>query len=298
MNYPDDLSRELSAVGISGRLRSRIVDEFNDHIACDPSAPLGEPRAIARQFADEVGTSRARRAGFISFAALALAGVLFGLAFVIPPEGPLVYASPTSHISWLATFAGAVAVLAAQVALAAGVLAALRAIRHRGDGVIAGAEAQLLTRRAAVGLIAGIVTMAALGGLALALRGHVASWWVTMTIAFALAAIVGLAAALPAVIAALRVHPVAPGDADDIFYDLGRWAPKPLRGHPWWLASLVAAAIVLVLTVAGVAKSDGFDGAARGVGDALVCLALFATLGRWLGIWRRAPLAPDAEPAA
>jgi hypothetical protein len=62
-----------------------------------------------------------------------------------------------------------------------------------------------------------------------------------------------------------------------------------LRGHPWRLAFLVAAAIVLILTAVGVAKSDGFDGAARGVADALVCLMLFATLGQWLGLWRRAP---------
>lgn len=295
MSYPDDLARELGAVGISGRLRSRIVAEFNDHIACDPDAKLGDPHAIARQFADEVGTSRARRAGFISFGALALAGVLFVLAFVIPPEGPLVYASRSSHVSWLATLAGAIAVVAAQVALATGVLAGLRAIRHRHDGVIAGAEAEVLTRRAAVGEVAGIVTMAALGGLALALRGHVASWWVTMTVVFAVAAIVGLVAALPAVIAALRVHPVGPGSADDIFYDLGRWAPRPLRGHAWRLALVVAAVIVIVLTVTGVAASDGYDGAARGVADALVCLLLFATLGRWLGLWQRQP---EAEPAA
>jgi MFS family permease len=289
MSYSEDLSRELATVGISGRLRSRIIDEFNDHLACDPDAKLGEPHAIARQFADEVGTSRARRAGYISFGALVLAGILFGLAFVIPPEGPLVYATRTSHISWLVTFAGAVAVFAAQIALAAGVLAALRAIRHRRDGVIAGAEAEVLTRRAAVGLIAGIVTMAALGGLALALRGHVAGWWVTMTVAFAIAAIVGLVAALPAIVAALRVHPVASGEAGDIFDDLGRWAPRPLRGHPWRLAFLVAAAIVVMLTAAGVAKSDGFDGALRGVADAVVCLLLFASLGHWLGLWRRAP---------
>jgi hypothetical protein len=33
MSYPDDLSRELGTLGISGLLRNRIVAEFHDHIA-------------------------------------------------------------------------------------------------------------------------------------------------------------------------------------------------------------------------------------------------------------------------
>ena len=50
--YERALSRELSAVGISGQLRRRILDEIGDHLSCDPQAPLGEPQALAREFAD------------------------------------------------------------------------------------------------------------------------------------------------------------------------------------------------------------------------------------------------------
>ncbi len=168
MSYRSDLSRELAAVGIGGRLRSRIVAEFDDHLACNPDAQLGDPKAIARQFADELGTTRARRAAFVSFGALALAGVLFGAAFVAAPRGMLAPASASNHISWLATFAAALTACAAQVSFVAGGLALVRALRLRRDGVIAGAEAEVIRRRATVGVGAGLVTMVA-GGRAGAL---------------------------------------------------------------------------------------------------------------------------------
>jgi len=56
------LGEELGRVGIRGRLRTRILAEYADHLACDPAAQLGEPGALARQFADELGSARARRA--------------------------------------------------------------------------------------------------------------------------------------------------------------------------------------------------------------------------------------------
>ncbi|MFZ1997573.1 MAG: hypothetical protein WAU75_25870, partial [Solirubrobacteraceae bacterium] len=97
-DFQTRLGQELTAVGISGRLRGRILDEFADHLTCDPQAALGEPGALARQFADELGSTRARRAAVIAFAALALAGTLFGLAFVTsdgafgaaPKGGPVI----------------------------------------------------------------------------------------------------------------------------------------------------------------------------------------------------------------
>ncbi|HEV3403820.1 MAG TPA: hypothetical protein VG073_05990, partial [Gaiellaceae bacterium] len=78
----DELGRELGAVGIRGRLRRRIVAEFRDHRSCAPDADLGDPRTIARQFADELGTSRSRRAAFAAFGALGIAGVAYTVAFV------------------------------------------------------------------------------------------------------------------------------------------------------------------------------------------------------------------------
>jgi hypothetical protein len=67
MSFVQELSRELARVGVHGRLRRRIVAEIGDHLACDPDANLGEPSELARQFADELGTTRARSAGFRAF---------------------------------------------------------------------------------------------------------------------------------------------------------------------------------------------------------------------------------------
>src|SRR3954447_12163390 len=86
MSFHERLPRELAAVGISGRLRPRILEEFDDHLASDPQADLGDPGELARQFADELGSFRARRAAVRSFAALALAGILFAVALVSCPR--------------------------------------------------------------------------------------------------------------------------------------------------------------------------------------------------------------------
>jgi hypothetical protein len=79
--YERELGRELAVVGISGRLRARILDEFADHLACDPGADLGDPRELACQFADQLGSARAMTAAVGSFAALMVAGLVFAVAF-------------------------------------------------------------------------------------------------------------------------------------------------------------------------------------------------------------------------
>ena len=58
----DELETELRAVGIPPRRRRRIRLELEDHLACDPGADLGDPRELARQFADELGTLALRLA--------------------------------------------------------------------------------------------------------------------------------------------------------------------------------------------------------------------------------------------
>jgi hypothetical protein len=129
MNDPflEALRRELSAAGIRGSQRERILAEYEDHLACDPNALLGSPSELARQFADELGTSRARRAATSAFAALALAGGLTVGAFASANLGPL--KSAEQHP--LARAAAAVLVIAAQLAFATGVLAALRSFWRR-----------------------------------------------------------------------------------------------------------------------------------------------------------------------
>ena len=74
--YLNDLDAQLARAGIRGARRKRIVTEFADHLSCDPDAALGDPTALATQFADELGTTFARTAAYQAFVALALAGIL------------------------------------------------------------------------------------------------------------------------------------------------------------------------------------------------------------------------------
>jgi hypothetical protein len=293
-DFQTQLGRELTEAGITGRARRRILDEFADHLACDPGAQLGEPAELARQFANEVGSARARRAAVISFGALALAGSLFGLAFVTsdaafgasPKGGPVI-----------GRIATALAILFSQVSFVAGTLAALRWFQRRGSGVLPTAEARVIVRRAAVGVGAGIVTMVSLGVLAIAYRRFLNDAWATFAVVVAAVGTAALVASLPSIWEASRMRPMADGGAGDIFDDIGVFeviVPGPLRGHPWRLAVVVSVAVAAVITLVAVPAQDAIDGAARGLIDALLCMLGFATLGRYLGLWGAPPAREDA----
>lgn len=284
MSYLETLSRELTAAGIRGRRHARIAAEFADHLECDPEAQLGEPGELARQFADELGTVLARRAAFTAFVALAVAGALFAVGFATAQNR--FFASSGRATPPLGGVGVWMTVVGAQIAFVAGGLAALRAFRRRSDGVLSRDEAVVLTRRAGVGVGAGIVTMAGFGLSAIALRGHVAGWWTTLALSLAGAGILALLATAPMVLSAARLRPIAAGSAGDISDDVGPLLPRPLRGKPWRFALAVAAVVAILVTAAGIVQSDPFDGALRGLADGSVCLAGFALLGRYLGLRR------------
>jgi hypothetical protein len=280
VKYVEDLSAQLAAVGIAGRQRNRILAEIADHLSCDPDATLGGSAALARQFADELGTLRARRAALAVFAALAVAGVLSAVMLATAPAGV-----PRDAVSQgTASLGAAIAILSAQLAFVAGVLAGLRALRRRRSGVVARAEAVVIVRRAAVGLAAGLGTMLGIALLATGLTHHVAPWWRTLAFISAAVGAGALAAAAPATLRASRLRPVAAGPAGDLFDDLGSLAPRALRGRPWSFAVLVAGTVVVAITAAGALQTDGYDGALRGVVDGGACLMGFAVLGRYLGL--------------
>jgi hypothetical protein len=286
VSYLRELSAELERVGVSRRLRDRILAEISDHLTCAPDADLGRPVDVARRFADELGTRRARRAALETFVALAIAGASFAAAFLIAalagPDATYAYASSGPLDSL-----GIVLVLAApQLALVAGSLAALRAFRCRHDPIIARSEAVVIGRRSAVGLAAGLASMTGLVLVALELQGRLAGWWTTLALGGAVIGTCALVMATPAVWSAWRLRPVAGGRAGDIFDDLGGLVPSGLRGHSWRLATVIAATLAVVITLSGVAQSDGIDGALRGSADGLACLAGFALLGRCLGLRR------------
>ncbi len=167
-------------------------------------------------------------------------------------------------------------------------LAGLRWVQRRGSVVLPAAEATMIVRRAAVGVLSGIVTMVSLGTIAVADHRFLSGTWVTFTIVVAAVGTAGLLASLPSIWEAARLRPVAGGDAGDIFEDLGDFVmlvPPPLRGRPWRFAAVVSVAVAVVITLVAVPAQDAYDGALRGVADALLCMAGFATLGRYLGLW-------------
>ena len=222
MSYAEQLARELAAAGMDGPLRRRIVTEVQDHLACDPEADMGEAAALARQFADELGTRRAVRAAFVAFAALAVAG-LCSRSRSSPSRREVAFPPPggsDEHIGRGRRRARAQR-SGAQVALVVGTLGLARALRRRRTVVVSRGEALVLVRRAYVGLLAAAVTMAGLALTAIGLDGRIAGWWTWLALAVAAAGLLALALALPAVRAARRLQPQGEGGAGDLGDDLG-----------------------------------------------------------------------------
>lgn len=283
MSYPDELGRELARVGIRGRLRRRIVAEISDHLSCDPRAELGSPHELGCRFADELGTMRARRAAHAAFGALALAGVLAIAVFAATARAGIALPKvhPASRI--LFNLGMGLTVLGGQVALAAGVLGALRAVLRRSESVVVREEALVLRRRTEVALTAGLACLAGLALVGIEAT-HAAGWWRTLAVASAGAGACAVVVALIPLISARQLLPVARGSAGDIFEDIGSAVPSPVRGHPWTLALVVASGIAVMLATAGIVQGDPYDGTLRGIADGLACLAGFAVLGRYLGL--------------
>jgi hypothetical protein len=286
--YLNELDAQLARAGIRGGRRKRIVTEFADHLSCDPDADLGDPDALATQFADELGTSFARTAAFKAFVALSLAGVL-----VVVRAVALLPLS-ANDFGTADTVSLLISAIAAQVALVAGGLGLLRALQLRGRGIIPREEASVLARRAGFGLAAGVVTIVAFP-LSQAYRAHpgavtIASqptnvWWPLASAA----GVVMLVAAAPAVVRAARLRPQTAGPAGDLLTDLGPLQPIAARiasGSVNRLAFMVAAGLAIVMALAGVAANDPYDGLLRGLLEGGVFLGGYAVLGRYLAIRR------------
>jgi hypothetical protein len=284
VSYGQDLSRELRGLGIRGRLRRRIVVEFEDHLRSDPEAELGSPAAIARQFADELGTRRALRAAGTTFLALAVAGIAAATAFIASGSAGLRLAQLHPRDEGVGAIAGLLTVLGAQVALASGSLAVLRALRRRRERTISHADAVVIGRRAAAGAIAGLVTMAGMVLFAEEFNHGMSSWWTTLVVVGAGAGSLALLASAPTLVAAARVRPLGDGEAGDVLTDLAPLVPPVLQRRPWRFALLFAGALAAAIAIAGVAAGDPYDGALRGLTDAGACLAGFGLLGRFLSL--------------
>jgi hypothetical protein len=310
MNYLDALESELTHAGIPRRRKARILTEIADHLHENPEAELGTPRELARQFADELGTQLARSAAHQAFGVLAVAAIVLVVMFTEGGRtwgGWVGYGShPASGYmpSWWVPLM-VVWFISAQVALAAGSLALLRAWRLRQQSVITAADAAILNRRAALGLAAGAVTMLILPATDLMLarplvyhlpggrieraadRWHSlfavtsTSWWGYVAIIGGPLLIVAMVSMVPSVLAAARVRPRQEGVAGDLTLDLGVQSTPLTSQH---IALTLSAAIVLVMLAIGIGSSNPLAGLVRGLVDASLCMIGFSVLGAYLGL--------------
>ena len=251
MSRLDELERELVAVGVPGARRRRIRLELEDHLACDPGADLGDPAALARRFADELGTAFARRAGFLVFLALVPVGTL-----------SIVLALVSAGTVNLGT------ILGGQLAFVGGTLALLRAWRLGNAVIASGADAAILRRRVMLGVFGGALTVASI----------VVATQRPLAIATGAVGALVLAFAAAANLLASRLRPRAAGKPHDLSFDLG------IAADPWRIALWIAGAVALCIAAAGIVQADPFDGLLRAVFDGGLCLTGFALLGRPLGL--------------
>lgn len=264
----DELGRELAAAGISGRRRDRILAEFADHLACDPDAQLGEPRELARQFADELAADCAKRTAIGTFVALAVVAVAVFVPQATLPTMPDITGGRSTLLIVVATLA---MILGAQVAFAAGCLAALRALRLDGPRDI-----PLIRRRTLVALTAGAATAVGSALYAVNFHGVVPGWWFAAAIASAFAAMVPLAVSATAYVRAASLV-ISDGRARGLTADLGPLAQPVLIG-------VVAIAAMLVGT--SFAEHSIVEGAIRAAFEGVAFTACFLALRRPLALER------------
>ena len=175
---------------------------------------------------------RARRVVIFAFAALAITGVALGAVLLLGTRTVLL-APGTRQVGFIprgSTPVVTVYVLAAQVALAAGLLAVIRAWRLRRVPVITGSDAEILYRRVCTGLIAGAITAftAPIGGISAGPgRVYVQPMGVRLVCFFMLVAM------LPLALRAARLRPSRQGRSEDLRFDLGTRDPRRDAVRGW-----------------------------------------------------------------
>jgi hypothetical protein len=246
-----DLARELAAVGIRGRERDRILAEFADHLACDPDAVLGDPRELAQQFADDLATDTTRRAALWTFGGLALVALAVGVPELVLPTVPDIAGGSSLLLAGPATLT---VVIGAQIAFAAGCLAAVRALRRPDD-------VALVRRRTAVALGAGALT--ALGSALYAVNfwAVVPHWWAILAVAAAGAAVLQLAVPAFACVRAGRLRFSRAETVRGLSADLGPLARPLLIGGGATLVVLAGTSVAEGSVVGGVLRA-GFEACA------------------------------------
>jgi hypothetical protein len=265
----DELARELTLVGVRGRRRERILDEFADHLACDPDAQLGEPRQLAAQFADELASDAARGTAFGTFVALAVVAFAVGVPQVTLPTVPDIAGGRSIFLVGPATLA---MVIGSQVAFAAGALAALRALRFGGPQ-----EVGLIRRRVAVALGGGALTAIGSALYAVNFWSVVPDWWALLAVAGAGASAVPLAASALAHMKSSSITVSQREDVRGLNADLGPFA------RPWLIGGTAVGAMLVATSIL---EGSMVEGALRGGFEAILFVGCFLVLRRPLVLTR------------
>jgi hypothetical protein len=286
MSWLDDLAAELRARRVPRRERRGILDELRDHIACEPGCEdrLGDPRALAVTFADELASARARRSAFAVFAALAVAAVVLAVSQTTLGQFSR-YPGYSNGLSTLLFFPAVLGMLVApQVALVAGTLAAWRAVRRRRVARLPAAEIALIHRRARVALGAGLATMAGVELYVVDFSSRLPGWWLGSIGGLAAAAGVGLFAARRIVVRSEAIVSGTPGPGGDVFDDLPLLKSTSLRGRPWRLGVLASVAVGFAMAAfEAPAANSALEGIQRRASEGLAAVAGFVLLGRAVG---------------
>jgi hypothetical protein len=261
----DELRHELTAAGIRGRRRDRILAEFADHLACDPQAELGEPRKLAQQFADDLAVQTTRRAAVWAFGGLTLVALAVGLPALTLPTVPDIAGGRSPVLAGGATIA---LVVGAQVAFAVGCLALVRALRRPEDVAV-------VRRRTTVALGAGALT--ALGSALYAVNfwADVPTWWALLSVVAAAAALVPLARPAHALVHVGRLRTTRHERAQGLTADLGPFA------EPLWIGTAVTLAM---LAATSVAERSIVEGALRAAFEGVAFTLCFLAFRRPLAL--------------
>ena len=294
------LARALEESGVEGRAADRVLAESRDHLLelaqeageQEAAAHFGDARALAQQVAAQLATTRTRAATYGSFGALALVGAGYLGVFAAVNLGggwPDIF---DGQLAALGVLAGIGTFVFPQVALVAGCLGLLRALRLRRAGALPAAELQVMRSRSAVALGAGWLTIVSWAIFAVDFRNAapLASWVAPTVLAICGVLAIPLGAASAALVRSAGPQ-APPGPAGDVFDDLApvfRLRPlRPFPGHPWRFAFLFAACVGLIGFALGwTAEGDPGSGVVRGGFEGLAVLMCFAALGRRLALRR------------
>ena len=175
--------------------------------------------------------------------------------------------------------------IAPQVALVAGTLAALRALRRRRTAILPAAEIALIRRRAWVALGGGFATVASLELYVVDFSSRMPMWWLTLTGGLAGVAGVGLLAASSSLVRSGGIVSAAGGSAGDVFDDVPALRWSWLRRRPWRLGAIASLAVGTAITlIAWHAERSLVEGLERGMLEGLAAAIGFAVFGRAIGV--------------